>query len=450
MAGNYNESEVRVSADENTQINGKNYIDVARSYYHSQQYSEGMQVIENIFEETLPVFNAVPKVVNIAAALAVGTPIEPSYEDGEWVETVVDKLALEQEKVFLTRDLILGKSVLVEVQNIDTSNGSEFPYVMSYYSSDMYDVVSRGSEIIYAKISAVILQMNEEEDGYDSVEVEKIFIKKENGTAISYILNGDEKLEEVTYKNGMLPLVEITTTYDMKQLFYSIDRHNELECFIRNIFYLAGEPILAGSGIDSVANREANLIEEDRYKKLKILYNRNPQSSIKLLEIQGSATRVMIEKQNALVRAIIKDYPEYSISDVLAGSNVSEETTRIRLTEILSRVSEVRRNVETGVNKLLGIIAFMEGKEVSKTYVTFGNLTDANLQALMVILKQALESDLISHESAMYQIRNLFIGENLDEEKKRMELEREEQPEVEQSVAVDEEPEEEVVVEEEE
>lgn len=428
----YNNKEVRLSKNEELTVNGKPYVDVAKSYYYSTQYDDGNNVVKNIFPETIPVFNAVPKVVNIAAALAVGTKIEPSYTDNEFVNKVIDTLSLEKEKQFITRNLILGKSILLEVQPIDLSeridgDGDKLPYVLSYYPSDEYEIVSQGSEILWAKVSGAQLVLNEEGNGYEEAEIEKIFLKKPDGTAISYIMQGEEKIAEIQYAKGVLPLVEITTTYDMKQLFYSIDRHNELECFIRNIFYLSGEPILAGSGIDKVASKDGEALSRDRYSKLKMLYSSKPDSNLKLLEIQGSSARVMIEKQRAIVNAIIKDYPEYSISDVLAGSNVSEETTRIRLTEILSRVQEVRNNVEIGLNKVIGIVSFFEGKDsITDDYMTFGNMTDTNLQAILSMVVTALENGLISKKSAMYQIRNLFIGEDVDSEVDKIDEEQKE------------------------
>jgi len=121
----YNNKEVRLSKNEELTVNGKPYVDVAKSYYYSTQYDDGNYVVQNIFPETIPVFNAVPKVVNIAAALAVGTRIEPSYTDNDFVNRVVDTLALEKEKQFITRNLILGKSILLEVQPIDMGDRSE-------------------------------------------------------------------------------------------------------------------------------------------------------------------------------------------------------------------------------------------------------------------------------------------------------------------------------------
>ncbi|MGL6023242.1 MAG: hypothetical protein ACRC0F_01375 [Cetobacterium sp.] len=428
----YNLANVRVSANEENVINGVPYLDVARGYYYSNMYAEKLAVIDDLFDESIPVFNAVPKVVNIASALAVGGSIEPSYQDSEYVQKIIDRLALEQEKTFMCRDLILGKSILVEIQSLENRNedipetaydDKEFPYTMSYYSSDEYEIVSEGNRILWAKIKGVKLKLNDEQTEYDEVEVEKIYIRKEDGTAESYVLEGDEKTEEVIYEDGIIPLVEITTTYDMKQLFYSVDRHNELESFIRNILYLAGEPILAGMGLDRINTSTAETINSDRYKKLKALFSKSDTAKIQMLEIQGSSARIMIEKQKAIVEAIIKDYPEYSISEVLSGSNVSEETTRIRLTEVLSRVSEVRRNMEMGLNKLIGIISFLEGKEIEKTYISLGSMTDTNIKDVLDIVILAMTNGLISRKSAMYQIKNLYIGEDIDLELAEIEKE---------------------------
>lgn len=421
----YNLGSIRISANEETVINGMPYIDVARGYYYSNMYSENLGVIEGLFDESVPVFNAVPKVVNIASALAIGGDIEPSYEDSEYVQNIIDKLALEQEKTFMCRDLILGKSILVEIQSLENRDedtpetaydDTEFPYTMSYYPSDEYEVVSEGNRILWAKIKGIKLQLNDEQTEYVEVEVEKIYIRKEDGTAESYVMQGDEKSEEVIYEDGILPLVEITTTYDMKQLFYSIDRHNELESFIRNIFYLAGEPILAGIGLDRINTTAAETINSDRYKKLKALFSKSENAKLQMLEINGASSKIMIEKQKEIVAAIIKDYPEYSISEVLSGSNVSEETTRIRLTEILSRVSEVRRNMEMGINNIIGIISFLDGKDIAKSYVKFGSMTDSNTKDLLDMVILAMQHGLISRKSAMFQIKTLYIGEDIDTE----------------------------------
>lgn len=419
----YNNAEFRASKKETSKIGDNSYVSVARAYYNSSMYTDGLGVIPGIFDETIPVFNAVPKVVNIAAALAIGEQIEPAYEDSEWVQFAIDNLGLDQEKMFMTRDLILGKSILVEIQSSENYEEEvdqmlvgtdDFPYALAYYPSDEYEVLSIGSIIHYAKIKAVKLQFDPEAEEYKDIKIDKIYLKRDDGTAASWELIDGEKVNEVEYEDGFLPIVEISTTYDMTQLFYSIDRHNELESFIRNIFFLAGEPILAGMGLDKFEAKNAAEFNTDRYKKLKVLLTKADNAKLSMIEIQGSSATIMISKQAALIESIIKDYPEYAISEVLSGGNVSEETTRIRLTEVLSRVTEVRRNMEIGINKILGIVAFYDGKDVAKKYATLGSMLDVDLEKTMSIIKEAMTLGLISRKSAMYQLRNLFIGEDID------------------------------------
>lgn len=408
----------RKSKDEQNTINGNPYIDVARAYYNSTMYEDNLQAISNIFSDVLPVFNAIPKVVNIAGALAVGGDIEPSSDDTEWVANVIKNLALEQEKAFMARELILGKSILIELQiEQEEPYDSDFPYNMSYYSSDEYEIISVGQDIYYAKIEGVTFELNENKDGYVEKKIEKIFIKDDNGGAQSYVVDSDgNKSEEVTYNDGILPLVEITTTYDMKQLFHSIDRHNEYEAFIRSILYLAGEPIIAGIGLDKIQSQAKADMAKDRMKKQKTLFTKADNAKLQLLEISGSSATVMINKQRELVENIVKDYPEYSISEVLSGSNVSEETTRIRLTEILSRVSELRKNIERGFNKLFALVAFFDGKEMQEKYITLGNMVDVNIQDTLDTVVVALNNGLISRKSAMNNIKVLFDGEDVEKE----------------------------------
>lgn len=423
----------RYSKNSQETINNNPYIDVARDYYNSTMYSNGTQAMANIFPDVLPVFNAVPKVVNIAGALSIGGYIEPAHPDDEWVTNVVKELQLEEEKTFMARELILGKSILIEIQNSKLSSDiipidDNFSYNMSYYSADEYEIVSVGQEILYAKIEGSTFVLNDNKDGYTEQTVYKYFIKdNETGEAYSYILDNDgNKSEEITYPDGKLPLVEIITTYDMKQLFYSVDRHNEFESFIRSILYLAGEPIIAGIGLDKIQNKAKEELASDRMKKQKTMFTRSETAKLQLLEITGSSAKVMIEKQQGIVENIIKDYPEYSISEVLSGSNVSEETTRIRLTEILSRITELRTNIEKGINKLIGIIAFYEGKEVDESYITLGDMIDANIADTLSALSIALDKGIISKESAMSNITELFIGEDLAQELERVRQEKDE------------------------
>lgn len=411
---------VRQSKDEQRTINSNPYIDVARAYYNSTMYADKKQVISEIFTDTLPVFNAIPKVVNIASALAIGGDIEVCDKDDTFVKDIIKNLALEQEKSFMAKELILGKSILIEIENTENSEeetNSEFKYKMAYYSADEYEIISVGFDILYAKITGTRFELNETGDNYVEKEVNKIFIRdKESGTAKSYIEIDGEKEEEVVYDGGVLPLVEINTTYDMTQLFYSVDRYNEFEALIRQLLYLAGEPVLAGMGLDKIQNKATEAMKEDRFKKQKMVFTKSETAKLALLEIQGSSATVMIEKQRAIIENIIKDYPEYSISEVLSGSNISEETTRIRMTEVLSRVSELRKNIELGVNRLIAIISYLDGKDMGERYITLGNMVDINIKDMLEALQIALDYGLISKESAMFQIKTLFNGENVDKE----------------------------------
>ncbi len=419
---NNNFAITRQSKNETSVINSNPYIDIARAYYNSTMYADKKQVIPEIFEDTLPVFNAIPKVVNIASALAIGGDIEPCDKNDTFIKEIIRNLSLEQEKSFMAKELILGKSILIEIENTEniennTNTSEDNKYRMAYYSADEYEIVSVGQDILYAKIKGVRFELNEEGTEYAEKEINKIFIRdKDKNTAKSYIEVEGEKENEIDYEGGILPLVEINTTYDMTQLFYSVDRYNEFEALIRQLLYLAGEPVLAGIGLDKVQNKASEAMRTDRFKKQKMVFTKSETAKLALLEIQGSSARVMIDKQHAIIENIIKDYPEYSISEVLSGSNISEETTRIRMTEVLSRVSELRKNIELGINRLISIIAYLEGNEMGDRYITLGNMVDVKLKDMLEVLVMALNNGLISRESAMFQIKTLFNGEDVERE----------------------------------
>jgi len=405
-------------------INDTIYVTVAGDYYNSEMYSEETQVISEIFDEVIPVFNAVPKVVNIATALSVGGELEILAEDTDFVQSFIDATNFNEEKALMARDLILGKSLLVEIKQPvdeeDPDSYGEFGYKISYYTPDDYEIISVGNEIIYAKLTGVKYVFDEDSEEFEEEEIEKFYIKTSD-KAYSYITDSDgERSGELEYPSGKLPLVEMNTTYDMKQLFYSVDRHNEFEAYIRNIFYLAGEPIVVGTGIDKINTKDSELITTDRYKKQRYLYTKSKDAQLQLLEIQGNSAKTMIEKQAEIVKNIIKDYPEYSISEVLSGSNVSEETTRIRLTEVLSRITEVRDTLEKGFNDIIEVIAYLNGLEIEEKYVTLGNMLDTNVSEVITTVVTALENNLISRRSAMYQIKDIFIAKDVNKEAERI------------------------------
>lgn len=439
MNGFYNKADSGKNTD--STVNGKPYLEVSEAYYNSSMY-EGVgtdrnNVIDDLFADVQPVFNAVPKVVNIASALAVGGEIVSTQEDGGFIDTIIHKTRLNKEKTFMARDLILGKSILVEVQNVSEDEefdsafvDPEFPYAISYYGPKDYEIMKSGNEILYAKIKGVRLEINDAGDKYVEKKIERHYIRDENGEARSWTVSGGEIDNEITYEGGVLPLVEITTTYDMKQLFYSIDRHNELEAFIRNILYLAGEPVLVGTGLDRLNKTNSEKMKDDKYKKQKALFTKNTDADLKLIEITGSSASVMISKQKALIESIVKDYPEYSISEVLSGSNVSEETTRIRLTEILSRVNEVRTNMELGLNQIIAIISLMEGKEMVRSYISLGSLTDQSMLVTLDVIARARELNFISRKSSMLMIKKLYPGEDVEVEMNAIDGEADETEEI--------------------
>jgi hypothetical protein len=425
-------AQVVTSENRAEQINGNDYYEVATAYFKNTMYEDELQAVDDLFGQTRAVFNATPKVVNIATALSVGGDLVAKYEEEEFANEVISNLSLNQEKLEIATLLLLGKSVLLEVQNnenieeyIETGyDMQDFPYTLAYYPADQYELVKEGNEILWAKISGVKLIMNDEGDGYEEVEITKIYMRDEEGNAFSYVLDQDDnKTDEVEYEGGVLPIHEVVTKYDLKQLFYSIDRINEYEAFIRNILFLAGEPILMGAGVDRLAQQDVATMSDDRYNKLKALFTRNETAKMQMIEITGASAKIMMEKQTALTQSIIKDYPEYSISEVLEGGNVGDTVTRIRLTEVLSRIQEIRRVMEEGMNAIISIVGYYEGKEFTTKFVEFKSMLDNDTASMLELCAVAKDAGLISKRSAMYNIRELFISEDVDEELSQIETE---------------------------
>ena len=432
--GWFNNSQLKTS-DNADEVNGNPYIEVTTSYYNSSMYEEGFTAISNLNVSLFPVFNCIPKVVNISSALSTNGNIEPisgNTRTMEIMRDVIYSLGLEQEKLFIARDLILGKSVLLELQMRDMVEDEElaltigtdlFPYAMSYYSADQYEIIRVGDNIYQCSITGTKLMFDEENNEYSEKEVIKTYIRKPDGTVTSYEEMDGEILNEIEYNGGIMPLVEITTTYDMKQLFFSIDRYNELDTYISKIFYLCGEPILTGTGVSKLSDSDINEYTEDRYNTMKTLFAKSPDATLKYIELQGTATSSMISKQEQIKKNIIQDFPEYAISEVLSGGNVSAETTRIRLTEVLSRIQNLRENIEIGLNAFMNIVVFYMGGVQQIKYISLGDMMQLDIETVSKVVERAMKLGLISKESAMFTIKDLYIGNNVSSELERLESE---------------------------
>lgn len=432
--GWFNNSQLKTS-DNADEVNGNPYIEVTTSYYNSSMYEEGFTAISNLNVSLFPVFNCIPKVVNISSALSTNGNIEPisgNTRTMEIMRDVIYSLGLEQEKLFIARDLILGKSVLLELQMRDMVEDKElaltigtdlFPYAMSYYSADQYEIIRVGDNIYQCSITGTKLMFDEENNEYSEKEVIKTYIRKPDGTVMSYEEMDGEILNEIEYNGGIMPLVEITTTYDMKQLFFSIDRYNELDTYISKIFYLCGEPILTGTGVSKLSDSDINEYTEDRYNTMKTLFAKSPDATLKYIELQGTATSSMISKQEQIKKNIIQDFPEYAISEVLSGGNVSAETTRIRLTEVLSRIQNLRENIEIGLNAFMNIVVFYMGGVQQIKYISLGDMMQLDIETVSKVVERAMKLGLISKESAMFTIKDLYIGNNVSSELERLESE---------------------------
>ena len=432
--GWFNNSQLKTS-DNADEVNGNPYIEVTTSYYNSSMYEEGFTAISNLNVSLFPVFNCIPKVVNISSALSTNGNIEPisgNTRTMEIMRDVIYSLGLEQEKLFIARDLILGKSVLLELQMRDMVEDEElaltigtdlFPYAMSYYSADQYEIIRVGDNIYQCSITGNKLMFDEENNEYSEKEVIKTYIRKPDGTVTSYEEMDGEILNEIEYNGGIMPLVEITTTYDMKQLFFSIDRYNELDTYISKIFYLCGEPILTGTGVSKLSDSDINEYTEDRYNTMKTLFAKSPDATLKYIELQGTATSSMISKQEQIKKNIIQDFPEYAISEVLSGGNVSAETTRIRLTEVLSRIQNLRENIEIGLNAFMNIVVFYMGGVQQIKYISLGDMMQLDIETVSKVVERAMKLGLISKESAMFTIKDLYIGNNVSSELERLESE---------------------------
>lgn len=403
-----NSAFMRDSEATNETINGNEYYEVAKAYYTSRMYEDSMYVLEDVSDiAKVPIFNPVEKIVNISSSLTTMGKLEPIVDNADEIKLRLTQLGLDTVKFSMTRDLILGKSVMAELQ---ATLNTESPYVLSYYTKDNYEVKSIGNTIYQCVLNGQTLVYDKETNEYSVSDVERKYIRQENGTAVLTITIGEEVTTETF---PIMPLVELVTPYDLKQLFYCIDRYNQLDSFIANIFSFAGEPKLTATGVSQLSEVDIQNIQNDRYKKLQTFFTKNENAKIAFIETSGKACSSILEKQNEIKENVIKLFPEYAISNSLDGGNVGFETTKIRLTEVLSRIESLRETYEQGINDILGIYDILTSSDRKLRYVKLTDMMDIDIKNTVDSVNVALQNGIISKQSAMNSIKDLFIGKDV-------------------------------------
>lgn len=410
---------MRDSEESKETINGNDYYEVCKAYYTSSMYDDNLSVLSDVQGvNKVPVFNPVEKIINISATLATMGKIEPIIDRVDDIKASLLSLGIDSIKFSMMRDVMLGKYIMTEIQETDNL---EQPYAIAYYTADKYEVKSIGNTIYQCILNGQTLIYNAETNEYGVEDVERKYIRQDNGSAVLTVTIG-ETVD--TYNYAVMPLVELITPYDLKQLFYCIDRYNQLDSFIANIFEFAGEPKLVATGVAKLSDMDIKSFQEDRFKKLQTFFTSNPEATIAFIETSGKACGAILEKQEEIKDNVVKLFPEYSISNSLDGGNVGFETTKIRLTEVLSRVESLRETLEQAINEILGILDILNGKEKEIRYVRMTDMTDINVLDTTNAVKVALESGIISKQSAMDAIKELFIGNDVMLEIERLKSEQ--------------------------
>lgn len=416
------------------QINGNSYYEVVDLYYKSEMYKEGKSITEDMYGggDIVPAFNPIPKVINISVDLAVGGELKYIEDSGDSTKDFLEKNNFNEFKVDIMRELIKGKTALLELEKEEEV---EEPYTkITLHTADTYEIIKDNEEVLEVTINYDEWVYNADEEKYEQKSVEKKYIKLENGN-IEQRINTDDGEEREILDIDVIPVVELVTGYDLRQLLYSTDAHNQIGYFINKVFYLAGEPILFGRNIKNVSKQIQQEVVADRYSKLKMFFS-HAEGELEFLEISGSSLDKMLEKQKNIETNIIHDYPEYSMSDVVSGSNVSTDTTRIRLSEILSRVNDLRTTYEDGLNFMAMINAKFNGTE-NYGRVELPPVLGNDLTGLMEKIQIARELGIISKYSSMALISELFAEEDVEKEIARIKQEESEQTEQTQTEVVD-------------
>jgi hypothetical protein len=406
------------------------FINRGWMFYEHDGYNAKYITEKDLFDEVKMVFNPIPKIVNIMAALTMQKKVSPKVTDEGDEQGQAKLVKLEQYwedndfqtfKYALIRALMLCKEVYVEVQ--EQNNGEEVLFTL--HDTRKVEIKKDGSKIIYAKIDGVVEEFDHASGEFQEVNVIKEYYDIPSKREIIETKGGVEQ-EPIPLLYDRIPIVEFTTDYDLKPLYDKIDKYNELDAFLNNIFFIHGDPIiwdtLSGKRMKESTKEK---MKESRGKALKLLHL-GQEGKMGYLEMQGNIAKLMTEEKKEVKDIIANEYPEYILSNVLSQGNPSGETLKVIAIEIISKINSLRGDLDEGIQSLDNLALEMQGDTEIKHNVDFGSILPGNMKETMEIVTKLVAAGLMTKGTGVKKFPELIP----DAEEEIKELEEEQKKEV--------------------
>lgn len=379
---------------------------------------KGKPITDDILNIVRYSFNPIPKIIYTLSNLAMNGDIAIINDDNNFVTEIMNYNNFDFIKLRWFEQLLLSKTLYIECVLQEDGNIKLIPHT----SDKVKAIVDSSGKIIQAEIKNEEYAYNKGDEAYEKVEIITKYVEvdgvvrmtKENS-------DGQIVMNEVLIGQTRVPFVKIETNYSLSRAMRMTDDINLLAGYSHSILYHAGEPILSASGVKTIAEEGRERLAQDRFKKQKVLYS-GFDTKLEVLEIKGTSVDGMRGLRNDMIDDLKMAYPELAISEATKGSNLSTESMRLKLREVVAIVENIRSQFMSGISDV--IIAGAQLKRVETNgSIELPEIILADMTKTLNDINLAVQNNILSKASAMTLIQPMFLDGSVDNEIGRLKAE---------------------------
>ncbi|WP_027339946.1 phage portal protein [Halonatronum saccharophilum] len=394
----------------------------ANRFYNNEVYDNDYINEFDLFDEIEERFNPIPKIISIMAALALRKEIGIEITEKSDIKSEISKAKIEEiwednsiqdMKYQIAIDLLLNKKAYIELVKKEDS------IILVLHDPDNVDYKAGQ----YCKIEGIKESFDFTNKEFKEVEVVKEYYNVKEGVE-SYRrlieVEGGEEVINQPLAYDFIPVIELTTDYDLGPALDKIDNINEMRAFAHNIFYLHGDPPIIQSGEENkkMGQKSKDKMRTARGKQVKIL--NIGENQLKYLEMQGNVLKVMLEDIKELKLELENEYPEYVLASILSKGNPSGDAIEQKAIEIINRVESFRSDLDSGLTKVNNLALRMLGENTLDHNIAFGGILPSNIKSLVDVIKELRAIKMISKKTGLDKLHE-FIKDSTAELKQILE-----------------------------
>ena len=321
-----------------------------KSYYKREQYNPENfnNNTPNLFEDTIEIFNPVK---DITKAL-VSAAIKDLQTKNELLTETWDynKMASFSKKI--CKEMYLEETVFVEIVKDLNDNIRYF-----LHNIDNVQYTENFGQLIYFQVSGEI-EFYGENGEPQTKEFTREYKKLENGSIkFTEIIDG-QKFEK-PFLLDRIPCVRFNTDSNIIEALNIIDKINEEEAYISNLFDIHGDPVMQAGNLQQFADansdnekikKNAETLEKARYKNKRIIFTppSEKEAFFKYIELSRPLITEMQKNIERLEKRLSNLFPEFLLVDTKT-QNVSQETYSMKNNGLRTKILSFRTDFLKGL-----------------------------------------------------------------------------------------------------